>query len=156
MGHLRIRRRCTDRRSICVGQRPFVCKGGEACNVISRGLGPISFAPDPSTLKLTDQSFPSPSPTGNMSNPTPEFVMEAQGIAFNFVQLRITVASLEEFSLYNPRYDEIAFQVEHMQSAFQEQVRQFKTTVAPDKTIQMPQMAKSQKFAFELDGTPAA
>ena len=91
-----------------------------------------------------------------MSQPTPEFVMEAQGIAFNFVQLRLTVASLEEFSLYNPRYDEIAFQVEHMQSAFQEQVRQFKATFAPDKTIQMPQMAKSQKFAFELDGTPAA
>jgi Fe-S-cluster formation regulator IscX/YfhJ len=90
-----------------------------------------------------------------MSNPTPEFVMEAQGIAFNFVQLRITVASLEEFSLDNARYEEIAFQVEQMQSAFQEKVRQFRATFAPDKTMQMPRMTKSQ-FAFEMDGTPAA
>lgn len=90
-----------------------------------------------------------------MSQPTPEFFMEAQGIAFNFVQLRITVASLEDFSLDNARYDEIAFQVEHMQCAFQEQVRQFKATFAPDKNIQMPRMTKAQ-FAFEMNGTPAA
>lgn len=76
--------------------------------------------------------------------------MEAEGIAFNFIQLRITVASLEEFSLDNARYEEIAFQVEHMQSAFQEQVRQFKATFAPEKNIQMPQMSKS------IDVTPAA
>ena len=70
--------------------------------------------------------------------------MSARGIAFNFVQLQLTVASLEEFSLYNSRYDEIAFQVEHMQTAFSEQVRQFAMEFWPDRRMGLGDAAQSQ------------
>ena len=123
----------------------------QRCHSATRMMGP-----ETDIIHIQTRSIlPSPSPIETMSQPTPEFVMEAQGIAFNFVQLRITIASLEEFSLDNAMYEEMAFQVEHMQRAFQEQVRQFKATFAPEKNIQMPRMSKSH-YAFEMVHTPAA
>lgn len=75
---------------------------------------------------------------------TEEFFVSARGIAFNFVQLQITMASLEEFSLDNSRYDEIAFQVEHMQTTFPEQVRQFAMEFGPDNRMGLGDVAQSQ------------
>jgi hypothetical protein len=61
---------------------------------------------------------------------TLEFFTEAQAIEFNFAQLKITVEIWRSCSLDNAHYEDIYFQVEHMRSAFVEQVRQFKIKFA--------------------------
>ena len=62
---------------------------------------------------------------------SPEFILQARGVAFSFMQLTIAVDALQHDSLGNARYEQMMFQVEQMQTAFKEQVREFTKEWAP-------------------------